>query len=180
MVSIGINGIMHTVKSISNMTVTGKSVTINGEKIKFEENSNCAPINIIIHGNVDGDITASGNITCGNVAGDVESGSNVSCGDVEGNVTAGSHVECDDIGGGVTAGSKVICGSIRGGVMAGGSVKSYQEGNKRESRVIKQQPIPTDIKSDNEQTPKSNTDNTINTEETSDEFGLTFDDFVEK
>ena len=75
-----------------------------------------------VSGNVRGDASAGGSITCDGVGGNAIAGQNVTCDAVQGNVTAGGSVACDNVYGSVDAGTSVACDSIGGDVSAGGNV----------------------------------------------------------
>ena len=62
---------------------------------------------------VDGSITAGGNVTCDDINGNVEAGGNVTCDEVNGSVQAGGNVTCDELNGSVEAGGRVVCDEIR-------------------------------------------------------------------
>lgn len=74
-------------------------------------------------GDVEGNISAGGNVECGDVAGSVTAGGYVECGDVAGGLDAGSYVECGDVGGAVSGGSYVECGDVQGDLSAGSYVE---------------------------------------------------------
>ena len=61
---------------------------------------------------VDGSVTAAGNVTCDDINGNVEAGGNVTCDEVNGNVEAGGNVTCDEVNGNVEAGGRVVCEEI--------------------------------------------------------------------
>ncbi|MBR5343314.1 MAG: helix-turn-helix domain-containing protein [Oscillospiraceae bacterium] len=75
-----------------------------------------------IEGEVQGSVSAGGDVDCGDVGGDVNAGGDVDCGSVEGNVQAGGDVDCGGVEGNVQAGGDVDCGSVEGSLSAGGDV----------------------------------------------------------
>ena len=76
----------------------------------------------IIDGDVQGNVSAGGSVTCDAVEGDVAAGAQVTCDTVEGDVSAGAQVTCDTVEGDVSAGAQVTCDAVEGNVTAGGSV----------------------------------------------------------
>lgn len=79
-------------------------------------------LSIRVAGNVRGDASAGGSISCDMVGGDVYACETVSCDSIQGNVNAGGSVTCDDVYGSVEAGGNVSCDSVGGNVSAGGRV----------------------------------------------------------
>lgn len=77
-----------------------------------------------VDGDVAGDISAGGSISCGDVSGNAHAGTGLECGDVEGDAFAGAGLACGDVSGNLTAGGGVECGDVDGNVKAGGSVKA--------------------------------------------------------
>ena len=78
-------------------------------------------------GNVDccdvrGGVDAQGNVNCDAVGQDVSAGGSVNCDDVGGSVFAGGSVACDDVAGNVSAFADVNCDAVRGSVSSGGDV----------------------------------------------------------
>ena len=73
-------------------------------------------------GEVQGSVTAGGDVHCDDVGGDVQAGGDAACGDVAGHVNAGGDVQCGDVEGNLNAGGDVVCGDIEGSVTAGGDV----------------------------------------------------------
>ncbi len=78
--------------------------------------------NVTVCGNVDGGVTAGGDVKCDMVGGDVRSQGDVTCDTVGGSVSAGGDVTCDTVGGQVEAGGDVSCDDVYGNVSAGGDV----------------------------------------------------------
>ena len=77
----------------------------------------------VICGDVEGSVTAGGNVTCDDVDGGVNAGGTVTCDDVDGDVNARGNVTCDCIDGSATAGGNISCDEINGGaVQAGGDI----------------------------------------------------------
>lgn len=76
----------------------------------------------VTFGDVQGNVTANGNVECDSVSGSVQAGGDVNCDDVGRDVNAGGNVNCDDVGGGVQAGWNLCCDDVSGNVNAGGSV----------------------------------------------------------
>ena len=79
-------------------------------------------LSLTVEGNVLGNATSGGSLTCGDITGEVRANGSVNCDSVEGNVSAGGSVNCDSIAGSVKAGGSVPCDDIGGDVTAGGSV----------------------------------------------------------
>lgn len=79
-------------------------------------------LSLTVEGNVLGNATSGGSLTCGDITGEVRANGSVNCDSVEGNVSAGGSVNCDSIAGSVKAGGSVTCDEIGGDVTAGGSV----------------------------------------------------------
>ena len=77
---------------------------------------------VTVDGNVDGSVTAGGDVQCDTVGGDVQAHGSVTCDAVGGSVTAGGDVTCDDVYGNVSAGGDVTCDDVYGNVSAGGDV----------------------------------------------------------
>lgn len=73
-------------------------------------------------GEVQGDVSAGGDVDCGAVCGHVQAGGDVNCDDVAGNLSAGGDVDCGKIEGSVSAGGDVDCGPVGGSVNACGDV----------------------------------------------------------
>ena len=79
-------------------------------------------LNLRVAGNVKGDASAGGNLSCDGVGGNAVAGGNVTCDSVSGDVTAGGSVSCDQVYGSVEAGTSVACDAVGGNVSAGGNV----------------------------------------------------------
>ena len=77
---------------------------------------------VTVDGNVDGSVTAGGDVQCDMVGGDVQAEGDVQCDTVGGNVEAGGDVRCDAVGGDVRAKGDVSCDTVGGSVTAGGDV----------------------------------------------------------
>ena len=77
---------------------------------------------VICHGNLDGDITAKGNVNCKDVEGDVNAGGMVCCGDIGGSLKSGGMVNCGCIGGRLDANGMVNCEDVGGSVSSSGDV----------------------------------------------------------
>lgn len=77
---------------------------------------------VTVEGNVQGDVTAGGNVDCEDVGGSVTAGGSVDCEGVTGSVQAGGDVDCGGVGGSVTAGGDVDCGAVGDNVHAEGDV----------------------------------------------------------
>lgn len=77
--------------SITNNKVhfDGKTVEINGDcsiSGNSKINITCDK-NVIIQGNVTGNVSAEGNISCGNIVGKVKASGNLNCGNIVGGVS---------------------------------------------------------------------------------------------
>ncbi|MGX8692903.1 MAG: helix-turn-helix domain-containing protein [Clostridia bacterium] len=75
-----------------------------------------------VDGEVQGSVSAGGDVDCGAVGGDVNAGGDVDCGDVQGHVNAVGDVDCSVVEGNVSAGGDASCDGVEGGVQAGGDV----------------------------------------------------------
>jgi hypothetical protein len=120
---VTINGQTYEAPAGASLSVINGVIYVDGKKVEDIDNipqpikiEVDGPIgNVEVHGsldlegNVEGDVYATGNVSCSEVQGDVEAGGNVSVG---GN--AGLNV---DAGGNVSVGGKVL-----GNVGAGGNV----------------------------------------------------------
>lgn len=71
---------------------------------------------------IEGDVSAAGNVFCGDVGGDVSSNGSVECSDISGNVEAQGSVKCSDIVGNAAAGGNISCADINGNASAGGEL----------------------------------------------------------
>lgn len=69
---------------------------------------------------VGGNVTAKGDVNCDAVMGSVSAGGDLSGDAMYGSIQAGGDVSCDDVYGNVTAGGDVSCGDVTGSVSAGG------------------------------------------------------------
>lgn len=78
--NITINGNTQDVKA-SNITVNGNTRSLN------------ATNNIVIKGNVTGNVDGGNNVTCGDVIGNIDAANNVTCGNVKGDIDAGNNVK---------------------------------------------------------------------------------------
>lgn len=114
---ITINGTTYTGNNIS---VIDNQVIIDGVLqdseplkgiVKLVVNGDIRSLNsdrdLEIHGNVLGDASAVGSITCRDVTGHIEAGGSVNCGNVGGGVAAGGTVNCRNVTGDVDAGGSV-------------------------------------------------------------------------
>ena len=71
---------------------------------------------------VGGSVSAGGDVTCDTVGGPVSAGGDVTCDEVYGDLNAGGDVSCDDVKGNVSAGGDVTCGDVSGNTDAGGEL----------------------------------------------------------
>ena len=90
--------------------------------------------NLEIHGNVEGNVTADGRLTCGNVGGNANAGDGINCGNI------GSHVN---------ASGGVNCGSISGDVNTGGSVNARNIGGNASANEIHCHTVKGDVDAEN-------------------------------
>jgi hypothetical protein len=105
-----------SIKDNSSVVIRNGKVSVNGE---FLDCGNLGSINKIVINNSVERIDTDLNVEVhGNVSGNVTAGANVSCDDVSGNVTAGVNVSCDDISGNVIAGAIVSCDEVKGNISA--------------------------------------------------------------
>lgn len=86
---------------------SNSQVIVNGVRVSGGVTSGDRAIDVIIEGDVHGDVDAPMNVTCGDVKGDVDSGMNVTCKDVGGNVDSGMSVTCAKVQGRIDAGMNV-------------------------------------------------------------------------
>lgn len=77
---------------------------------------------VTVEGDVQGSVTAGGDVQCDTVGGNVEAGGDVRCDAVGGDVRAKGDVSCDAVGGNVEACGDVSCDDVYGNVNAGGDV----------------------------------------------------------
>ena len=77
---------------------------------------------VSVDGDVEGSVTAGGDVQCDAVGGDVQAHGSVTCDTVGGSVTAGGDVSCDNVYGNVSAGGDVTCDDVYGSVSAEGDV----------------------------------------------------------
>ncbi|WP_324655134.1 hypothetical protein [Bacillus paranthracis] len=107
--SIHINNGVVTVDGVVQSTTFTEAKEINIDASGFKGYL-AVDGNVKVKGNIDGQIKASGSVSCENVYGDVHAGGSVNCEDIKGNASAGGSINCGDIGGNASAG-----GSIRRG-----------------------------------------------------------------
>lgn len=72
---------------------------------------------------VSGNVSACGDVNCDDVAGDVNANGDVNCDDVDGSVTANGDISCNDVGGNVKADGDVDCGDVGGSIYTGGNIE---------------------------------------------------------
>jgi len=130
--SITINGKKY--KGGRNVSIVNDKVYINGQ-LQFDNKDNKEKIEIhiekdailknleidgdndvVIHGDVNGDVNIGGSLSCDNINGNAMSGGSLKCDDIKGNVNAGGSLKCDTIGGNVNAGGSIKCKSIKGDI----------------------------------------------------------------
>ena len=111
---IRMHGKTINVENGKNISITNGKIIIDGREIKSSgkrkieiilSNSTIENINsnrnVLVKGNVAGDVIAKGTINCDDVGGDITTEGTVNCDNVNGNVSA-NMINCDDIGGDVT------------------------------------------------------------------------------
>jgi hypothetical protein len=120
---IQVNGQTLTVPDGANISISGDTVTVNGDLIGASLTAGIQ--RLVIEGNC-GSITtqrASVEVT-GDVTGDINAGSSVRCGNVNRSVSAGGSVTvAGTVSGDVSAGGSITCGPIGGSASAGGSIR---------------------------------------------------------
>lgn len=79
-------------------------------------------LSLRVSGNVRGDASAGGSISCDGVGGNAMAGDNINCDGVSGDITAGGNVTCDQVYGSIEAGGSVTCDAVGGNITAGGNV----------------------------------------------------------
>ncbi len=76
----------------------------------------------LIQGNVNGNLTAEGNVSCASVGGSVTSDGDVECQNIGGRLQADGDVSCGTVCGNVQSDGDVHCGNVMGSVTADGDV----------------------------------------------------------
>ncbi len=146
--TVTINGQSFQVPGRANVSIKNGKVFINGEPLtdltgqtqsisiewKGEPPDNLEVSgNVVIHGDVGGDVSGS-NISCGNVKGGVSADGNISCDSVSGDVSASGDVSCDNVDGSVEASGDITCnGNVNGDVSADGDISCKDVGGNVES-----------------------------------------------
>ncbi len=112
---------------VNGKTYYGKSVSVINDQVYIDgklasEEKYTGIVEVKITGDVslvksDAPVTIEGNVT-----GDVTSGGYVSCKNVTGNVKASGYISCDDVKGNASAGGFLDCGNIGGDAKAGGYI----------------------------------------------------------
>ncbi len=156
--TVTINGQSFQVPGKANVSIKSGKVFINGEPLT-DLTGQTQPISIewkgeppnnlevsgqvVIHGNVNGDVSgydvnckdvlgsvsADGSIQCGNVGSNVESDGDIQCSNVNGDISASGDVSCDNVGGSIEASGDVNCeGNVSGDVSADGDVSCQSVG----------------------------------------------------
>lgn len=102
-----INGKVIEVQNGKNISVVNDQVYVDGQlvdsglsgivKIQFEGDlaSLKTSGNVDVHGSVEGNLTAGGNVESGDVTGNISAGGNISCGCVTGNASAGGNIKME-------------------------------------------------------------------------------------
>ena len=102
-----------------SISITGGSIYVGGQKvkgelsgiveIKFEGDlaSLQSDASVTVHGNVQGEVKATGSVNCGTVWKNVDAGGSVQCGNVKGDLDAGGSVKCGNVQGNIDAGGSV-------------------------------------------------------------------------
>lgn len=128
---ITINGKSYQGYSI-NIVVDGstiESIPLDKAKIPIsvEVTGGLANLNsqlsVTVHGFVDGNIEAGGNVKCENVDGNVNAGGNVECSTIDGDTEVEGDLKCQEIDGNVTVNGNVTCETIDGDVEVSGNLK---------------------------------------------------------
>ena len=101
-------------------------LAIPKEKLDQPHDSNSLIVTVYgsatIQGNIGGNLTADGDVSCGMVGGSVNSDGDVNCGNVGGNLKADGDVTCNIVAGSVRSDGDVHCGNVMGSVTADGDV----------------------------------------------------------
>lgn len=116
------DGVLRAVVYVGHQLVGGHpaagEITFQYEGPALNIHSECS----LRCGDVQGSVSAGGNVTCDNVAGNVQAGGNVTCDDVAGEIHAGGDVTCDEAAGDIRAGGNVTCDEAAGNIYASGQV----------------------------------------------------------
>ena len=120
---ITIDGQTYETPSDSSISVVKGTIYIDGKKVAGDLGESKQPVTIvwegplnylkcdgdvIVNGDIKGNVDAGGSVKCGNVGGDVDASGSATCGDIKGNVDAGGSVKCLSVSGRVDAGGSVV------------------------------------------------------------------------
>ena len=113
----------------------------NGKILKENKIKDADKVEVIIEGNINGNVQSNFSIKCGNVEGTINCGNWVTCLDVTGDVKCGNYIECQNVGndahcgnyieakniiGNASCGSFIKCENIEGNARAGGDVNCVE------------------------------------------------------
>ncbi len=94
-------------------------VAFEGNKlIKF---TNKTELKLVFEGEVL-DVQSDFDIICGDIKGDATAGGDITCGKIDGNVRAEGDIACTDVRGDITCGGNVGCFIVNGNIKANGEV----------------------------------------------------------
>jgi hypothetical protein len=120
---INVNGVDYTIEKGEAVVIIGDKINVRGaidttlkEKIDITITGDPCFVDcngsLTVHGDINGNVDVSGNITCGNVEQSVDAGGNVTCHNVSGMVDAGGNVICNEARGKIDAGGNVIVNKL--------------------------------------------------------------------
>ena len=102
--AIIINGIRIEGNGVHNISINGKTVTVNSNVIGTDFKN---PLEVRVLEGAVANIEADGSVHAGKVTGNVSAGGSVHAEDIGGNVSAGGSVKANDIAGNVSAGGSI-------------------------------------------------------------------------
>lgn len=121
MVTIKINGKTFNSKEGGSISIVNGQVTIDGVIQTGDKLSGV--VKVEISGGLSNLKTDADVVVNGDVLGNVDAGGSVQCGAVGKSVDAGGSVQAGAVNGDVDAGGSVHCGQVSGSIDAGGSVR---------------------------------------------------------
>lgn len=129
---MNISGNNNTIQIGNNVCISGKSITTAGNKIfvdgKEVQQIGNGKVEIKVTGNLESISVENGDVlVSGDVTGDVKVGGNMKCHEVKGNVEVGGSLTSGDVIGNVNAGGNVKCGKVALNVTAGGNIQGLMK-----------------------------------------------------
>lgn len=126
--AMNISGNNNVIQIGNNTCISGKNITTKGNKIfvdgKEVHQIGDGKVEIKVTGNLESISVENGDVlVSGDVTGDVKVGGNMKCHEVKGNVEVGGNLTSGDVIGNVNAGGNVKCGKVALNVTAGGNVQ---------------------------------------------------------